>query len=331
MHARNTVTIQPISPQEHRRTALRTPLPRLAVRAWRLAPKTRLFPAASGWLAGVLLTGVVHAAPVEPASSEPAPPPADAVGASGDSSESAGDVGPASNEVEPVANAAVEFYYRGDFSAALDRFERAYELDPNPLYLFSRAQCLRRLERLGPACDSYREHLQKSAEPDPRAEFWATRLASYCTVHLDPPAYPAGATARQLESPTTPVTSTGLSQGGAPPADRTPVPYWTNTRLGWVALAGATGAGLVASAFYAQQLSYRDEYERATTGDEQHAARREFDRAKQLTLIFGGTAAALGVTGAILLLLPSAVSEHGTVAVEFGSQFSAGASYRRSF
>ncbi|MEM6994401.1 MAG: hypothetical protein AAF721_28055 [Myxococcota bacterium] len=62
---------------------------------------------------------------------------------------------------DPAARAA-EFFERGEFEAAIEELDRAYEIEPDPAFIFARGSALGKLGRCDEAIQAYEEFLATS-------------------------------------------------------------------------------------------------------------------------------------------------------------------------
>lgn len=151
-----------------------------------------------------------------------------------------------------AAQKAIEAYAEERWDDAVVALEQAYAEDPDPKYIFARAEALRAADRCEQAIEGFEAFLEQAASASDEAKAKAEDAIAGCRETLDasepPPSTP----------PTTPVNDADLgAQHGPQPrpddVDRAPRTW---TRDGWghgltwsgVAIAGV-GAGLLGEAY----------------------------------------------------------------------------------
>jgi tetratricopeptide (TPR) repeat protein len=144
----------------------------------------------------------------------------------------------------------VKEYNLGHFEAAAAEFEKAYQLDPVPIFLFNMAQSFRQLGNVERALFFYRRYLESPDIPDRAdverriAELETRREAEKKQAELAPP--PAALTAPAPPPPSPPkadTTTVALSQH-AVPAPTEDKPVWRRWWF-WAGAAALVGGAAV--------------------------------------------------------------------------------------
>jgi tetratricopeptide (TPR) repeat protein len=138
----------------------------------------------------------------------------------------------------PALAEATEAFEAERWSEAADAFARAWEHDPNPKYLYGRAQALRFAGQCEEAIDVYARFIAVSASDD--ADAYARDAIALCEEAL----------AEEMPTEPVPPPIVAATQPDTPPAEPAPREPWTRDAVGhglfWPGVAlVAVGAALV--------------------------------------------------------------------------------------
>jgi tetratricopeptide (TPR) repeat protein len=214
----------------------------------------------------------------------------------------------------PGARAAyergVKLYRADDFARAAIEFERAYELDPDPAYLFNVAQAHRLAKHCTEAFEAYGKFLEKAPRASNReeAEGYRKELAR-CAK---PPATP-----REPDPPTPPPPARQPDPLPRPAEPRDPVPVETPSSNRKLIGSIAIGAGSLVAAAGGGIGWRRFEYtkERDATNDGGRAAELDTRAARDLKIMVGGFVAGGALIGAGIYLLATSSERRSTIAI----------------
>lgn len=136
-------------------------------------------------------------------------------------------------------------YEKGHFDVAIQRFEKAYELDPSPIYLFNLGQAYRKKGDAPHALENLRAYLEKKPDAPNRALVEDLIRELEPKVAPSPAPTPAPAPAPPPRIVASPAAPPPLVVTATPEAKPRP---WTHDGVGLVLAGGgvlATGAGVV--------------------------------------------------------------------------------------
>ncbi len=210
---------------------------------------------------------------------------------------------------DDAAARAKAAYDRGDFVAAAAALAEAYEADPQPAYLYARAQA----ERYGGDCEAAIEHYEAflATKPEAKAAEAARTNLQECRAEVAANAEPAPEPAADpTPTPTPdsdPIATTTTPPDDGPPADegRVDVTPWYRDKWGTSLVAVGAVVGLVGVGVYGGAIADRNSADAADDVDEYG---RRIERASTLSrvgigLMVGG--GAVLVAGAIRWIVVS--------------------------
>ena len=199
-------------------------------------------------------------------------------------------------------------YKAGDYDAAIERFEAAYALKPNPTLVYNIARCYERAAKLEQAIAAYERFLEL---PGTTSKLRAGALSSIDALkreralrnRKETPKIEEGAPPPTVEAP-----KPTVRQVTPAPRPRSRVLEWTLLGVGLAALGGGLTLGLFASAG-------EKDYTRATSVEEQERIEsRTRARALGADLLYGVGGTSVVVSLILWLFLDDASSAPVTIA-----------------
>lgn len=161
------------------------------------------------------------------------------------------------DEAASAYQAGQALYVKEDFLGAAARFRAAYDLDPDPVYLFNIAQAMRRANRCREAGAYYRRYLDEAKHaPNEEAVQGYLREVDAC-ARTQPPGPDETATPPRPPAPVEPPPPAERDADAArlPPPAETPAAPRSNKRLVGYILSGAGVAGVGLGFFYMSRVA----------------------------------------------------------------------------
>ena len=204
------------------------------------------------------------------------------------------EAGETPSEADTLSDEAVEAFKAKDYDTAVAKFERAYELDPQPNYKFNIGRVYEEKGDLQNAVKYYQEFVQSPGVDIQSREAATARLKVLRQALQE--LREEEAKAREAKEPTTPATDAAADQ---PPVDDATKARKRKLRIAGYSLIGVGGVGLViGSVFGGLALSKSNQAKDEPLVDEKISLRQEAKSRAAVAdgmLITGGVLAGVGL------------------------------------
>jgi hypothetical protein len=204
------------------------------------------------------------------------------------------EAGEAPSEADTLSTEAVEAFKAKDYDTAITKFERAYELDPQPNYKFNIGRVYEEKGDLENAVKYYQQFVQSPGVDIESREAATARLKVLRQALQE--LRDEQAKARENDQPSTPATDAAVD---APPTDDAAKARKRKLRIAGYSLIGVGGVGLViGSVFGGLALSKSNQADDETLVDEKISLRQEAKSRAAVAdgmLITGGVLAGVGL------------------------------------
>jgi tetratricopeptide (TPR) repeat protein len=203
-----------------------------------------------------------------------------------------------------------ERFRQKDYAGAIAAFDAGYALDPQPIFLYDKAQAQRLAGDCATAIDTYKQFL--ATQPPDKEAIRARKNIATCEALSPPPSEepavePSPPAAREQPEPAK----------RAPIVQREQRAWWSDGVGMTLLTSGLIGVG-VGTGFAVAAGSAADDTALATNTDEWSAAHDRWQRNRMIAAIALGTGGALVISGVLRLSLRDrnvAVTPHGSGAM----------------